>query len=370
MVEPIRITAGQSHFHDKAEQFGQMTYRDLVGLANSPRNLTQYPYETKEHKRIVKAKLWWLIPSNCPSKTKAEMMEHGEYSLLVSDLDKGNRTPSDISTILEATGIESYTIYDTASSVQGDRRLRVVIPLTETVCAKAWLDLQIALTTVLGDADDCTTRAQQISYLPTLTAANKDCYESLVSNGPSLNPFASRFADIAQGVAKELALEEANKKTAKSKPTVITKPMVSADGLLNPLVVFNQSKDWVSLLEECGFKRQGKRWLPPCSSSGVAGAVISYVKNPQGAYISPHNSDPLNYKDWMPSDKLDVWIVHKLGLDHRDRISTAIALREFSDTHIVEGGVTLAKYNQIKHAQNIDEMIDLLVDIKLPEEFA
>lgn len=225
------------------------------------------------------------------------------------------------------------------------------------------------MTEAIGDADDCTTRVQQISYMPTLTSGNHACYDPLVVYGPKLDPVNSEFAKYAKQLAIESAVID-DAECQPKQPTVITKPMMERNGKLNPLAVFNESKGWVSLLQECGFKRRGKRWLPPCSSSGVAGAFISYDVNPEGAYISPHSSDPLNYEQWKPSDKLDVWIAHGLGLDHRDPVSTALALKAFADSHIVQGGITLTKYNQIQHRKNIEQTLDDLVNIKLPEELS
>ena len=364
MTDKLTFTVGRSHLQSKPEQFGKITYQVLVDIALSPRDLSQH---AELDSKTIKSMCWWFIPSSCAHKTKMEMMAHGEYCLLVADLDEGNRKPEDISKILEATGIESYLIYDTVSSQLEDRRLRVVIPLTESCGVSEWADLQNALTEVIGDADDCTTRAQQISYMPTLTKNNLVCFEVRVGDGPKLNPFSSGFAIKAKQLAEQSALENCN--IAENKPTeVITKPMVEEDGTLNPLVVFNESWDWSSLLSHCGFKKRGKRWLPPCSSSGVAGAVISYRDNLQGAYLSPHSSDPLNYIDWKPSDKLDVWLVHGLGMDHRDPISTAIALKKFSEEHIVKGGITLQKYNQIQHAKNVEKTLDAIVSITLPDE--
>lgn len=101
-------------------------------IAQESRDLTHCPFESKEHKQFVKSDCWWFIPSSCDHKTKAEMMKHGDYCLLVANLDRGNRTPQDISKILEATSIESFLVYDTVSSRLDDRRLRVVVPLTES----------------------------------------------------------------------------------------------------------------------------------------------------------------------------------------------------------------------------------------------
>lgn len=93
------------------------------------------------------------------------------------------------------------------------------------------------MTEAIGDADDCTTRVQQISYMPTLTSGNHACYDPLVVYGPKLDPVNSEFAKYAKQLAIESAVIDDAERQPKQ-PTVITKPMRETNGQLNPLAVF------------------------------------------------------------------------------------------------------------------------------------
>lgn len=67
---------------------------------------------------------------------------------------------------------------------------------------------------------------------------------------------------------------------------------------------FNQAHDIGALLDRHGYKRVGKRWLPPNSTSGVPGVVPRVYEGTQ--YISSYNgSDPLN--DGRSHDAFDIF---------------------------------------------------------------
>ncbi|WP_299428656.1 bifunctional DNA primase/polymerase [uncultured Meiothermus sp.] len=85
---------------------------------------------------------------------------------------------------------------------------------------------------------------------------------------------------------------------------------VSKAGLHELICAFNARTDIGGLLLEHGYVKQGKRYLAPGSSSGVAGVSIATVGGKQKLY-SQHASDPLSAQlhDGHALDAFDVWCV-------------------------------------------------------------
>ncbi|MCG3880383.1 hypothetical protein [Psychrobacter sp. Ps6] len=268
------------------------------------------------------------------------MVSHGNYSLLIADLDYGNHDQQAIIDALTSLKIDAYLIYDTVSSTVECRRSRIIIPLAESVGYDDWLILQRALTYMFG-ADDAMENANQISYLPTLSAGNKACYQVSKREGDYLDPFQSEFAQQAIELAQTYITED--EQPIPSPPTqdpVIHKTHSTGDGFIDPIAEFNRANDWSALLRYCGFKKgYGNRWIAPCSSSGVPGVTISTKYRAEGGYVSSHSSDPLS--DGKLHDKLDVWCVYA-----RPGMTLGNVLREFAESHVVCGGLTLQQHNQ------------------------
>ncbi|EHU4840773.1 hypothetical protein KY951_001338 [Vibrio parahaemolyticus] len=341
----LDFTCGASHRDDDPKLFGRCTFSGLVGLAHRPTDLSNEPLGTDGSTRTLKEKAHWLLPSNCPTKRKDDVVKHGNYCLLVADLDEGNFSQDDIAKELKQREIESFIIYDTLSSTETDRRHRVVIELASTLVVEKWIVLQRALM-YLFDADKCTLKPNQISYMPTLSARNKSCYTVTYSNGQPLDPDRSVFALEAKVLESEQPenLTKAPKRY-KSPPSTFD---LNSDEYREPIGFFNQVAQWGLIFSVCGFKEVGNRLLPPTSKSGVPGAIISYKSRSQGAYFSCHTSDPLS--DGLPHDKFDVWMVHGLGLDHRNPSDVVKACKEFASQYKLPDGYTLEQKNRYVYA--------------------
>lgn len=347
------FTSGQRHSDSDPALFSRLTVLDLADIAQSPDDMTWVSLNTPAGTRPLKSQCRWFTPSNCPVKTKSEMVAHDEYCLLIADLDECSETPEGIAEQLIEVGVFSYVIYDTVSSRPSKRRLRVVIPLSEPVGVPVWTELQHALTFLL-DADDCTTRAQQISYLPTLSQFNQDCYEAVVNLGALLDPLQSEFAQLAKKQAYEASLLQLPEVTEELRMRVAPSPSPiehTSPRRIDPFRLFNEIVTWDYLLRCCGFTRApGGRWLAPCSSSGVPGVTISTRYRPEGGYLSSHSSDPLCYqnspKGKMLHDKFDVWMVHHRGLDPNTPSHRSQAIKLFAESYVLDTGITLQRHNQ------------------------
>ncbi|MCY9855311.1 hypothetical protein [Vibrio mediterranei] len=187
--------------HKQQYNFGRLSWDELVQLAQNPEDLSStvvmaasVKEQVEQSIKAVKSRTRWVIPSDCSSKTKAEMEAHGRYGMLVIDVDAGNHDIEVIGWYLNALGIKRFIVYSTLSATSNNRRWRVLIVLAETVCVDVWNELSLYLFHMIPDADDCTSRSQQISYLPTKSLLNKDCYEFIGQNGIALDPFNSQMA--------------------------------------------------------------------------------------------------------------------------------------------------------------------------------
>lgn len=340
------FTCGTSHLDVDPAKFGRCTFAELAGLARNPTDRTNDQLGEDGSTRPLKEKTFWFMPSDCPTKRKSDVIAHGNYCLLVADIDEGNHDPEDVANTLLDLGVESFIIYDTLSSTQESRRHRVVIELASTVGWIKWKILQRALM-VLLNADPCALNPNQISYMPTMSSCNKDCYRVTVSDGLSLDPERSQFAMEADEL-EALQPDEAAIRQEKQAYTLPPTYDLGTEEYRNPIDLFNQVTSWDTLLGYCGFKRIGTRWLPPTSQSGVPGAIVSRDIRPQGAYFSKHTSDPL--ADGLPHDKFDVWMVHGLGLNHHCSADVAKASTEFARNYTLPDGYTLEAKNRYLYA--------------------
>jgi hypothetical protein len=89
-----------------------------------------------------------------------------------------------------------------------------------------------------------------------------------------------------------------------SYPPVTTRHVGRSDsGIIDK---FNDAYDVTEILEFNGYKRKGKRWLSPTSSSGIPGVVVFDVDGKKRCF-SHHASDPLN--DGHAHDAFDLLVI-------------------------------------------------------------
>ncbi len=174
-------------------------------------------------------------------------------------------------------------------------------------------------------------------YLPVRFKSDK--YEHLVRKGTAFTAKDSRILDEAyKFIAEQLAQEEAATKNVTIKPhfdeTLIGKQVSIIDAI-------NHHYEWDSLLRSYGYKRQGRAYLPPESSSMKAGAyILTSNKDGRERYYSHHESDPCSTGKAI--DQFDFIVIRSYAGDARK------ALREIAETHFS----TLDKYNKKEWAIN------------------
>ncbi|MCQ9071184.1 MULTISPECIES: YfjI family protein [Vibrio harveyi group] len=335
----MQLTFG--NYHSQTSDFSLIGYDAIRDMMRKPFDLTQYKPDANNKLRQAKANCPWFLPSSVgTSKTKQAAESHNQYTALIADIDTGNSELEDVETDLRNNGIECFYIYSTVSSKPTDKRWRVVVPISEVIDADHWQALQAALVVAL-DADDCTSRTQQISYAPALSFYNQKCYQIRIADGEPLDVFNSWFAEqaalLAQDQAKEAEELEAKTKAAQRKSISLT------SGQLSPIDEFNKSTDWNALLSQYGYKKRGKKWLHPDSTSGIAGVIVSYRDDVNGRYVSSHSSDPLC--DGFSHDKFDLYCQFEHSGD------TGEALKRLGAELMTENGLSVTHHNQQAHNQ-------------------
>lgn len=290
----MMITSGLTHTQNSG--FKVINFDRLITLAGKPADLNTYDANPRD----AKAHCAWFLPSDIgTSKKKSDCEAHNRYTALVVDIDSGNWQLPDIKENLSLLGVSSYVVYSTMSAKPDDTRWRIAAPLMEAIDLKHWQALQGALAAAFN-ADDCAVRSQQISYMPALSAWNKEAYQHYIQTGDCVDVINSPLAQQAKQIDKP------------------TKPLpaprsVSLSGSESVIATFNQAHQMDVLLTQYGYKydRGAKKWTHPATTSGVSGVLIT----DEGRYVSSHGCDPLN--DGHSHDQFDVFTQHEYSGDSK-----------------------------------------------------
>lgn len=305
--QPLTMLVGRNH--EQTHSFDYCTFADLLERVKAPAQL-----DGKDIK-AVKASAPICAPYNAPVKTKDEVLNHNKFTMLWADLDSGNQDLAALQARLTDLCIESYAIYSTANSAPNNKRWRVLVETQEAMPFDRWHALQSYLSHSLGDADDVALRPQQILYLP-FECEHTQHYESAIGDGDALDTLMSGFkskADAYQLDQETKAAQEATLAPAKPKARVSL-----AQGQQSPIELFNAAYDMASLLDSFGYKRVGKKYIHPNSSSGAAGVTLL---DDGRSYYSHHSSDRLN--DGHKHDAFDVWCHWAHGGDFNAAVKAA-----------------------------------------------
>jgi len=256
----VKPVAAMFDNHFKIESSRLLSFSQLAELAKHPQ---QKP----------KAEAYAIAPQLSGSKAKADVVAFDKMSMLWVDIDEGNRALIDIKNQLENLPIKSFIIYATASSTKEAKKWRVLIKIDKPLICIAWVQTQEALQ-ILMQGDTAATRVQQILYAP-----NKGKhYEYLINDGQPLSSTPKALQSVIDDLkAKRAAIHEQIK-------TALKPPPVNGKFSIQDI---NDSMDVIEVLKGFDYKRQGRKWLSPNSSSGIAG-VIAFN---DGRWFSNHASD-------------------------------------------------------------------------------
>ncbi len=270
---------------EQVEGFRLITWGDLVSCVENP------PTVSAKGAKLAKRQSPCITASNAPDKTLATVVAHDEMTMLRLDLDDSEYNLNQIKDLLESLGLSSYIIHTTASHKQGNNssRYRVFIEINQPINLAEWSVVQTYLAYVFG-ADDCSSRPQQVMFLPVLFKGVK--YEKFVSTGTPLKLFdTALFLDaVAFDVKQKQQAEKLNQEKANAVKATFEPSLI--DGQISVIDAVNQCYEWGNLLRHYGYKKQGRAWLPPESTSRTAGAYILSCNDGKERYYSHHSSDP------------------------------------------------------------------------------
>lgn len=286
---PLKMLIGDNH--NQTSGFNYLSFMEIAKKAEQP-----YISQADDIK-AAKESAPICAPYSAPKKTKEAVLERNNFTMLWADLDSDNQELEAIRTRLIQLGIGSFVVYSTAKSAPNEKRWRVLIEISHAIGFEQWHTLQSYLAYVLN-GDKAATRAQQILYLP-FKCKSTQHYEYFISEGEAFNPEASELTENATKHRQEQeakAAQEAAKAPPKPKPRVSL-----AQGQQSPIELFNAAYDVASLLDSFGYKRVGKKYIHPSSSSGMAGVVLL-----DNRYYSHHESDPL--ADGHTHDAFDLFV--------------------------------------------------------------
>jgi len=235
------------------------TFADLVKMAEQPLSL-------------AKTEAPAIAPHLCGVKTKDAVIAHNAMTSLWLDIDDGNLSLNDVNQkIADAIGTTTaWLIYSTYSSKPNNRRWRVLIPMDESLPCDDWIEVQRALARLCG-GDLCSARVQQILFAPN----RGEHYQYLHHEGQLLD--SERISALLNeydnhihvAVDKVLQTHAADRNEGFGIASV------------------NDACDTEKLLHNYGYKRRGRKWLSPNSSSGTPGVILF----DDGRWYSHHSSD-------------------------------------------------------------------------------
>jgi len=288
-------------------------FLSLAGLRDSARSPKSGP----------KAGAPALTPYYAEAKTK-EAAVNAEFHALVVDHDDDNLTVADIRSLYDAYGL-AYLAYTTSSHQQDKggviaNRWKVVIPLASPTSHERYAPLAVGLTLHHG-ADPAQARAQQVFYAPNKLTPSAP-YEFIdATDRPLLdaNDTGSTLVVAALSAYRQREAEREQKAAqAPAKPRSVSD---SSAGIIGKVC---QQFDIESELLRHGYRRVGKKYLSPQSSTGEPGVYIFTTDDGKERLYSHHGvTDPLSYLN-HGGHSLDVFDV-LVTLDYAGDVSRAVA---------------------------------------------
>jgi len=265
--------------------FNYLNWSELIGLIKTP------PQASALLAKDVKASSAVIAAHDAQDKTKQTVILHNNFTLLRLDLDDGPFELDAIKGLLDQVDIRSYIIHTTASHMQDgcSHRYRIYIELADPLSFDIWSLLEKYLCHLFG-ADDCSTRSQQIMYLPSLfPGVIYDCY---ISEGNALQVNGSLLLGQAVTLNDILKTDCAPVVEVKKENVLPQYCERLLAGQVSIIDLVNQSYTWDYVLAQYGYKQQGRCYLPPESKSKMAGVHLLKGNDGQLRYYSHHASDP------------------------------------------------------------------------------
>lgn len=303
---PSQLLMLRGNNHSQTTGFKRCTFAQLKAASSRPAKITD-----AADLKAAKEKAPICAPHDGDAKTKDSVLAHDRFTMLWADIDGGNHTLADIQQQLADLGICSYAVYATASSQPDDQRWRVLVEIDQPIDFEHWYTLQSYLMDKLN-GDDCATRPTQILYLPFKWEQTAH-YEHATGDGEPLD-VSGQLALAA--IKHREQLEQETQQQAATAPQAKPRPVSLAVGQISPVELYNAAYALPDLLKQYGFRKVGRRYLHPNSTSGVPGVILL-----DGRYYSHHSNDPL--ADGHTHDAFDLFVEFEHGGDFDAAVKAA-----------------------------------------------
>lgn len=260
---------GRYYTDKNGKQFLCISYAAILSMvANPPTTRKQYAQ--------------WIIASTLLSRSKSAQMEHGEFYLLVVDLD---HNPPPINKVAETVALacrgSDFLIYTSRSATENCQKSHVLIP-TVKLTGYRWMLAQCELNDLFEKAgitpDRKTEDANQIIYLPN----RGEYYNYIHHQGPVFNPLKAWYPELLKKHQHIEAKKQARVKKSACRPVRLVNRGHSI------IDEFNATYTVEKLLIQAGYAQKGTCFRHPNSNTGNYSAS---VKN--GKVFTLSSSDPL-----------------------------------------------------------------------------
>lgn len=259
-----------------------------------------------------------LTPFYAASKKKAAT-ESAQYHAIVQDHDDDDLIKDEIRVRYKHFHA-AYLAFTSASHQQEKggitaRRWKVVIPLAEPVCLERYTALAVGMT-LLNNTDAAQARAQQVFFAPNKISDDApfeyiNALDNGFLNGNDDNHFLvkaclEKFTEYQQA-------QEAQARAAKVKPRSIAH-IPDGEGIIGKIVSqFSLSDE----LQSHGYRKIGKTYLSPASSTGTPGVIILERDAKEVCYSHHGATDKLSNlnNDGHSLDVVDILAALEFGGD-------------------------------------------------------
>lgn len=253
--EPRFMCAGRGLSDSRAgtgRQYSGISFETIAAMACNPVSLP-------------KLSAGWFIPSTYrgpDAREHAAQTAKGAFAALAGDVDRDIGLRDLDRALQEIAGDVRRVIYSTKSATPDNRRWRFVIDLEHPVLGARYGVTQLAFSELLEaatggqiEADHCTERRGQISFLP-----NRGLhYQHFVAlDGPRLaivsgHPIYQRRAVLLEDERRrEAAAWEAQRRSVEARQRRET------SGQVSPIDHFNETHTVGELLERYGYVQRGQ----------------------------------------------------------------------------------------------------------------
>lgn len=323
----VTVFAGQHDSHiDTGEDYRTITLADV--------------FTTQPQSKSKMAGNAFLASSYCSydARSHEAQRREGAFVTLIGDIDKGDLS---IDTVIAAAKSFSdgaaWLVYSSAHSRDGDRRWRVMFPLSSPCQFEQWYDAQTALFVFMEsqgiEVDRAMSRAGQPIYLPNVPLAYKDGTPLRGHDGTPIyyqtanSGLDAAGLDIARGIVAGGIASLRQRRLADDREREVLRKAAAANYAAKPhqdggnfIEQFNATTSVETMLALCDYEqspRHPEDWRSPQQAGETYATRII-----EGKWVSLSESDTasgLGHKcrSGCFGDAYDLYVHYKHNRDHK-----------------------------------------------------